>query len=54
MFLTWRLLESNSGPRAAGETVAGSPYAITQGTLAANANYTVSSTGSAMLKAVTA
>jgi hypothetical protein len=29
--------------RAAGESVAGSPYAITQGTLAANANYSVAS-----------
>src|SRR6185369_821325 len=34
--------------RAVGETVAGSPYAITQGTLAANANYTVSFTGSTL------
>jgi uncharacterized protein YjhX (UPF0386 family) len=31
--------------RAAGETVAGGPYAITQGSLAANSNYTVSYTG---------
>ena len=31
--------------RAAGETVAGSPYAINQGTLAANSNYTISFTG---------
>jgi large repetitive protein len=34
--------------RTAGETVAGSPYAITRGTLAANGNYTVSFTGSAL------
>jgi MBG domain (YGX type) len=34
--------------RAAGETVAGSPYAITQGTLAANANYTINFTGSTL------
>ena len=32
--------------RAAGESVAGSPYAITQGTLAANGNYSLSFTGS--------
>ena len=32
--------------RAAGETVAGSPYAITQGTLAADSNYTIQFTGS--------
>jgi hypothetical protein len=40
--------------RAAGETVAGGPYAITQGTLAANGNYTISFTGStlAITKAV--
>ncbi|MFN3370193.1 MAG: MBG domain-containing protein [Sphingomonadaceae bacterium] len=31
--------------RAPGETVAGGPYAITQGTLAANANYTLAFTG---------
>ncbi len=31
--------------RTAGETVAGSPYAISQGTLAADANYTISFTG---------
>jgi hypothetical protein len=31
--------------RAPGENVAGSPYAITQGTLAANSNYTISFTG---------
>ena len=31
--------------RAAGESVAGSPYAITQGTLTANTNYTISFTG---------
>src|SRR5205085_1474135 len=31
--------------RAAGESVAGSPYGITQGTLAANSNYTISYTG---------
>jgi len=30
---------SGSLTRAPGETVAGSPYAITQGTLAANSNY---------------
>ncbi len=34
--------------RAAGETVAGGPYAITQGTLAANSNYTVSFTGNSL------
>jgi MBG domain (YGX type)/Bacterial Ig-like domain (group 3)/YDG domain len=32
--------------RAAGEGVAGSPYAITQGTLVSNANYTIAFTGS--------
>jgi large repetitive protein len=31
--------------RAAGESVAGSPYAITQGTLASNSDYTISFTG---------
>jgi hypothetical protein len=31
--------------RVAGETVAGGPYAITQGTLAANSNYTIAFTG---------
>ena len=34
--------------RAAGESVAGGPYAITQGTLAANSNYTLSFTGNAL------
>ena len=34
--------------RTAGETVAGSPYAITQGTLIANGNYTVSFTGNTL------
>src|SRR5262249_61884155 len=34
--------------RAAGETVAGSPYAISQGTLAANSNYTISFTGNSL------
>ena len=34
--------------RAPGETVAGSPYAITQGTLAADSNYTISFTGSTL------
>jgi len=34
--------------RTAGETVAGSPYAINQGTLAADANYTISFTGSSL------
>jgi hypothetical protein len=34
--------------RAAGETVAGSPYAITQGTLAANGNYSINFTGDAL------
>ena len=34
--------------RAPGETVAGGPYAITQGTLAANANYTITFTGSSL------
>ena len=34
--------------RALGETVAGGPYAITQGTLAANANYTIGFTGSTL------
>src|SRR6185369_1847388 len=34
--------------RSPGESVAGSPYAITQGTLAANANYTISFTGNTL------
>ena len=34
--------------RAAGETVAGGPYAISQGTLAANSNYTIHFTGSTL------
>ncbi len=34
--------------RTAGETVAGSPYAITQGTLAPNGNYTVNFTGGSL------
>ena len=34
--------------RAAGETVSGSPYAIGQGTLAANSNYTINFTGSSL------
>jgi hypothetical protein len=34
--------------RAAGESMAGGPYAITQGTLAANSNYTISFTGSTL------
>jgi hypothetical protein len=34
--------------RAAGESVAGSPYAIEQGTLAANGNYTIAFTGSTL------
>ena len=34
--------------RAAGESVAGSPYAITQGTLAANGNYTINFTGNTL------
>ena len=34
--------------RVAGESVAGSPYAIAQGTLAPNANYTLAFTGSAL------
>ena len=34
--------------RAAGETVAGSPYAISQGTLAADSNYTIHFTGSSL------
>jgi hypothetical protein len=34
--------------RAAGETVAGGPYAITQGTLLANSNYVISFTGSSL------
>ncbi len=34
--------------RAPGETVSGSPYAITQGTLAANSNYSLSFTGSTL------
>src|SRR6185312_1626982 len=34
--------------RAPGETVAGGPYAITQGSLVANGNYTVVFTGSAL------
>jgi hypothetical protein len=35
--------------RAAGETVAGSSYAITQGTLAPNGNYTISFTGNTLV-----
>jgi hypothetical protein len=35
--------------RAAGETVAGGPYAISQGTLSAGSNYTISYTGSSLL-----
>ncbi|MFO0492007.1 MAG: MBG domain-containing protein, partial [bacterium] len=34
--------------RAAGDTVAGSPYAITQGTLTSNSNYTISFTPSTL------
>ena len=34
--------------RAAGETVSGSPYAIGQGTLTANSNYTIHFTGSSL------
>jgi len=34
--------------RAPGETVAGGPYAITQGTLSANANYTLAFTGNVL------
>jgi hypothetical protein len=34
--------------RASGETVGGSPYTITQGTLAPNGNYTVNFTGSTL------
>jgi large repetitive protein len=34
--------------RAAGQTVAGGPYAVTQGTLAANSNYTIKFTGSTL------
>ena len=34
--------------RTAGETVSGGPYAITQGTLAANSNYTIRFTGSTL------
>jgi hypothetical protein len=34
--------------RAAGESVAGGPYAITQGTLAANGNYTIAFTGNVL------
>ncbi len=34
--------------RTAGETVAGSPYAISQGTLAADANYTIAFTGNTL------
>jgi hypothetical protein len=34
--------------RVTGETVAGGPYPITQGTLAANANYTINFTGSSL------
>ena len=34
--------------RAAGESVAGSPYSISQGTLAANSNYTISFTGNSL------
>jgi hypothetical protein len=34
--------------RVAGQTVAGGPYAVTQGTLAANSNYTIKFTGSTL------
>jgi len=34
--------------RAAGETVAGGPYAITQGSLAANSNYSIAFTGNVL------
>jgi len=34
--------------RAPGETVAGSPYAISQGTLAADSDYTISFSGSSL------
>src|SRR6185503_11515770 len=34
--------------RAAGETVAGGPYAIGQGTLASNTNYTIAFTGASL------
>ncbi len=37
-----------TGALAPGETVAGSPYAITQGTLAANSNYTIHLTASTL------
>ena len=34
--------------RTTGETVSGGPYAITQGTLAADSNYTIAFTGSTL------
>jgi hypothetical protein len=39
---------SGSLTRAAGETVAGGPYAITQGTLAVSSNYTLTFTGNSL------
>jgi hypothetical protein len=39
---------TGSPARAAGETVAGGPYAITQGTLAADGNYMIQFTGSTL------
>src|SRR6185503_16120793 len=39
---------SGSLVRAPGETVAGGPYAITQGSLVANSNYTISFTPSVL------
>jgi hypothetical protein len=45
---TAALVLSGHLSRAAGETVAGGPYTITQGTLAANGNYTIQFTGSTL------
>ncbi len=39
---------SGHGARTPGETVSGGPYAITQGTLAADGNYTIQFTGSTL------
>jgi hypothetical protein len=39
--------------RAAGESVVGSPYPITQGTLTANANYTINFTGNSLIVSAT-
>jgi large repetitive protein len=45
---TQALVLTGALTRAAGESVAGSPYAITQGTLTANGNYTISFTGNTL------